>query len=258
MTVAQLELRNVSRNFGGIRAVEDVSFSVEPGKIMGLVGPNGAGKTTLFNLITGGLPASSGSIHFGGKSISGWGPGRVAEAGLVRSFQAAMTLPELTVRGHLEQAVLLHRAGTPARMFFGGHLRHARREAATIAEEVLDFTGMAANADDIAADLPYGLQKILGVAMAIATGPKMLLADEPAAGLNGAETARMEALFRAVHAERGISLVVIEHDLPMVMRLCDRIIALAQGRLIADGTPAEVRHSPAFVEAYLGSADDAA
>ncbi|MGV0878917.1 ABC transporter ATP-binding protein [Martelella sp. FLE1502] len=258
MTVAQLEIRNVSRNFGGIRAVEDVSFSVAPGKITGLVGPNGAGKTTLFNLITGGLPTSSGSIHFDGKSISGWAPGKVAEAGLVRSFQAAMTLPELTVREHLEQAVLLHRAGTPMLMFFGGHLRHARREAAGIAEEMLDFTGLSANADDVAADLPYGLQKILGVAMAIATGPKLLLADEPAAGLNGAETARMEALFRAVHDERGISLVVIEHDLPMVMRLCDRIVALAQGRLIADGTPSEVRHSRAFVEAYLGSADDAA
>jgi branched-chain amino acid transport system ATP-binding protein len=258
MSVAQLEVRDVSRSFGGIPAVQNVSFAVDAGRITGLVGPNGAGKTTLFNLITGGMPTTSGSIHFDGHDISGWAPGRVAKMGLVRSFQAAMVLPELTVREHLEQAVLFYHAGTPLALFANRHRRATREEARATAEEVLDFTELRENADEVAASLPYGLQKILGVAMAIAVRPKMLLADEPAAGLNGAETARMEALFRAVHAERGIALMVIEHDLPMVMRLCDRIIALSQGKLIADGTPAEVRHSPAFVEAYLGSVADAA
>ena len=204
------------------------------------------------------MSTTKGSIHFDGHNISGWAPGRVAKMGLVRSFQAAMVLPELTVRQHLEQAVLFHRAGTPFALFADRHRRAGREEARATAEEVLEFTGLTESAEEIATSLPYGLQKILGVAMAIAVRPKMLLADEPAAGLNGAETARMEALFRAVHDERGIALIVIEHDLPMVMRLCDRIIALSQGKLIADGTPSEVRHSPAFVEAYLGSVADAA
>ncbi len=258
MSIAQLEVRNVSRNFGGIRAVQDVSFAVDAGRITGLVGPNGAGKTTLFNLITGGMPTSAGSVHFDGQKISGWMPGRVAKAGLMRSFQAATILPELTVREHLQQAMHFYRSGTPWELFSSLYRRAARGEVHAAVQDVLDFTGLSENADDIGASLPYGLQKILGIAMAIAIKPKMLLADEPAAGLNGAESARMEELLRAVHCERGIALVVIEHDLPMVMRLCDRIIALSQGSLIADGTPAEVRHSPAFIEAYLGSAADAA
>ncbi|GGC65423.1 ABC transporter ATP-binding protein [Chelatococcus reniformis] len=255
---AQLELRNLSRHFGGIRAVDGVSFAIAPGRITGLVGPNGAGKSTLFNVVTGTIRPSGGTVLFEGRPLAAGQPGAMARRGLIRSFQSTMSWPELGVRRHLEQAALLRALAAPRLLLRRGRIAEARRRAARLADDILEFTGLAAVAEAPVATLPYGSQKIVGVAMALAAEPTLLLADEPAAGLNGAETLAMEALLRRIHRERGVSLVVVEHDLPMIMRLCDRLIALADGRVIADGTPAEVRRSRHFIEAYLGSDADAA
>lgn len=256
--LADLTLDGVSRRFGGLTAVSQVSLTIPDGQITGLIGPNGAGKTTLFNLITGTLRPTSGRIRFAGGRIDGRDPGDVARRGLVRSFQSPMVLPGLTVADHLRRAALFHAVGRPRDLLRIGRLREARAQAEALAAELLDFTDLRPHAHQEAGALAYGLQKVLGVAMALAARPRLLLADEPAAGLNGAETARMEALLRAIRHERGVSLMVIEHDLPMVMRLCARIVVLAQGAVIADGPPSVVRHDPEFIAAYLGSDSDAA
>jgi branched-chain amino acid transport system ATP-binding protein len=253
---ALLEVRDLSRSFGGIRAVAGVSFTVSPGEIVGLVGPNGAGKTTLFNLVTGTLKPDTGKVIFDGHRLSAGEPGTNARLGLVRSFQHTSTVPGLSVRAHVNRAALYPALGKPSSLFRRAALRAARSRATATTDAVLAFAGLDAVADEAADALPYGLQKILGVAMALAVGPKMLLADEPAAGLNGAETLAMEALLRRIRDQRGIALVVVEHDLPMVMRLSDRIVALAHGEVIAEGRPGEVRNASAFVEAYLGGDAD--
>ncbi|MCG5238321.1 ABC transporter ATP-binding protein [Azospirillum doebereinerae] len=258
MTVPRLDVDGVSRSFGGIRAVRAVSFALEPGRITGLIGPNGAGKTTLFNLIAGTLKPDEGRIRFEGRALAGLGPGAVARLGLARSFQATSVFPGLSVREHLHRAALLRHAGRPADLLRWRVLAAARRAAGERAAELLDFAGLAGVAETEAAALPYGLQKILGVVMALAGGAHMLLADEPAAGLNPTETLRMGALLRAIHRKRGVDILLIEHDLRMVMALCDRIVALGDGAVIADGPPALVRRDPAFVAAYLGGDADAA
>jgi len=255
---AALDLARVSRHFGGVRAVHDLTFNIAEDGITGLIGPNGAGKTTLFDLITGRVKPTSGTIRFRDIVLNGRDPGDIARLGLVRSFQSPMVLAGLTVRDHLRQAALFSAIGRPRDLLRRVSLSRARQQAIARADQVLEFVGLYAQAQQQAGALAYGLQKTLGLAMAVATGPRLLLADEPAAGLNGAETHRMEALLRSLRSQLGISLIVVEHDLPMVMRLCERIIVLAQGQVVADGTPAQVRQSQAFISAYLGSHQDAA
>jgi ABC-type branched-subunit amino acid transport system ATPase component len=247
-----LQLKHVYRNYGGIKAISDVSFNIAGAGITGLIGPNGAGKTTLFNVIAGSVSPSAGEIFFEGKQISGKGPDAIARSGLVRSFQSPMLLPGLTVREHIYQAATLPFLGSPLQLLTN-KLKHRQVEIAAHVDRVIAFSGLQAEADHIAESMAYGLQKILGIAMALAARPKLLLADEPAAGLNGAETIRMSNMLKAINTEWKIPIIVIEHDMGLVMRLCHRIIVLSQGALIADGAPDVVKKMPAFIEAYLGA-----
>ena len=257
MTVPFLEIQQVGKNFGGIRAVNNVSLALPQGEITSLIGPNGAGKTTLFNLIAGQIKPSTGAIRFEGQRIDRKSPDAIARRGILRSFQNTMVLPGLTVQEHIETAALLATIGRPIDLLWRGRIHRAKVDAIDIAESVLELTGLTAQRNAVADTLPYGLQKILGIGMAMAAKPRLLLSDEPAAGLNGAETERMEELLLAVHAS-GVSIILVEHDLRLVMRLSRHVVVLAQGEILLEGTPDQVRHDPRFIDVYLGGTADAA
>ena len=250
-----LEVRNLSRNFGGLAAVSDLSFSVEENEIRGLIGPNGAGKTTTFNVISGFYPPSAGKVLFRGEDISGMRTSAIAARGLVRTFQATTLFQELTVMENVLVGCHLEARIDPFRALVGAD---RRREAAARdkALEILSFFGLSERADDPAMSLPHGLQRALGVAVAFAANPKLLLLDEPFTGMNPEETRQMMEVARKVR-DRGVVLLLVEHDMQAVMGLCDRITVLNFGRLLTEGLPEEVRHHPDVIEAYLGSTTDA-
>ena len=257
MTASFLELSDVSKRFGGIRAVSNVSLTIPQGEITSVIGPNGAGKTTLFNLIAGQIKPSAGTVRFEGERIDRRSPDEIARRGILRSFQNTMILPQLTVQEHIETAAFLATIGRPIDLLWRRKINRAKLAAIETTESVLQLTGLASQRDVAAETLSYGLQKILGIGMAMAAKPRLLLSDEPAAGLNGAETERMEALLRAVHAS-GVSIILVEHDLRLVMRLSRHVVVLGQGELVLEGTPDQVRHDPRFIEIYLGGEADAA
>jgi branched-chain amino acid transport system ATP-binding protein len=250
--VSLLVVENLSRAFGGVRAVHELSFTLRPGGIQAIIGPNGAGKTTLFNLITGVLPPVTGHVIFHGREITGLSPHRLAALGIARTFQnlrlfTGMTALENVLLGrhlHVERGLLRSLLRTPA-------LRRSERQAREQARELLAFVGLADQADTAAGGLPYGAMKRLEIARALAVEPKLLLLDEPAAGCNETESAALERLLRAV-ARNGITVVLVEHDMRLVMSLAGRILVLDHGQKLAEGAPAEIRANPAVVEAYLG------
>ena len=249
---ALLELDRVSKRFGGLTAVRDLSFQVSEGEIRGLIGPNGAGKTTTFNVISGFYRPTSGSIRYRGRTISGLGTSRIAEDGLVRTFQSTTLFHELTVfENMLVGCHLQARTGLIAALF--GADRTRRRAAEGRALQVLGFLGLEQRRDDVAANLPHGLQKALGLGIALAGEPKLLLLDEPFAGMNAEETRTMMGLVRRIR-EEGVTILLVEHDMQAVMGLCDRITVLNFGVLLAEGSPQEIRAHPEVVEAYLGTA----
>jgi branched-chain amino acid transport system ATP-binding protein len=249
---ALLELDRVSKRFGGLTAVRDLSFRVEEGEIRGLIGPNGAGKTTTFNVISGFYRPTSGSIRYRGRTISGLGASRIAEDGLVRTFQSTTLFHELTVfENMLVGCHLQARTGLFAALF--GLDGPRRRAAEARALQVLRFLGLEQRRDDVAANLPHGLQKALGLGIALAGEPKLLLLDEPFAGMNSEETRTMMGLVRRIR-EEGVTILLVEHDMQAVMGLCDRITVLNFGVLLAEGSPQEIRAHPEVVEAYLGTA----
>ena len=253
-----LAVNNLSKSFGGIQALSAVSMSIARGEIYGLIGPNGAGKTSFFNLMTGIYLRDTGTITFDGAPLNTSAPDAVAVAGIARTFQNIRLFANLSA---LENVMIGRHVRTRAGVW-GAILRtpSQRAEEAAIesrGREILEFTGLTAHANTRAASLPYGAQRRLEIARALATEPKLLALDEPAAGMNATETVELAALIRAVRAQ-GITVLLIEHDMKLVMSLCDRLLVLDYGKKIAEGAPAEVRANPAVINAYLGAAHAAA
>ena len=252
-----LELVKVSKHFGGLKVLHDVSFKVPEGRIFGLIGPNGAGKTTVFNLVTGLLTPSGGTIEFAGHSLVGMKPHRITRLGLGRTFQnirifKAMSLIDNVVVGMHAQLGY----AVPAWLFALPRFRADEAGARERAHELLGWVGLDAKAQHTADELSYGDQRKLELARALATKPRLLLLDEPVAGMNTGEKLELMGVITKI-AERGFTIFMIEHDMRFVMGLCERIAVLNFGEIIAEGTPDQIRNDPAVIEAYLGREDDA-
>ena len=248
--VALLETRRLTRLFGGLAAVSDVDLTVDKGEIVGLIGPNGAGKTTCFNLLSGFLRPTRGSIVFDGESISGLKPHQIAARGLVRTFQLTTLFQEMTALENVLLGLHLH-SGRSARRVLLSRSDFPADEIAR-SREVLDFTGLAAHADQLTRNLPHGHQRVLGIAMALAAQPRLLLLDEPVTGMNLDESGRVMDLVKTIRS-RGTTILLVEHNMKAVMGTCERIVVLNFGQKLAEGTPAQVSTSPEVIQAYLGT-----
>ncbi len=256
MSDAILEVRNLTRQFGGLVAVNCLNFSVERGAIHGLIGPNGAGKTTTFNVISGFYAPTSGQVIYDGRDISGMKTASLASIGLVRTFQGTTLFKEFSVIDNVR--VGCHGssgAGFISRIL--GSDAETERAATRKSEELLEFFGLSEFRDELASNLSHGHQRALGMAVALAADPKIILLDEPFTGMNPEETRRMMELSRDVR-DRGITVMLVEHDMQAIMGLCDRITVMNFGALLTEGTPDQVRSDPAVIKAYLGSTVDAA
>jgi len=247
-----LEVQGVSKRFGGVRAVNDVSFRVERGMIKAVIGPNGAGKTTLFNMVSGFVHPDAGTITFGGAAMHGQPPHRVAARGISRTFQNIRLFPGMSaLENVMVGGYLRARAGFLAGMLGLGRARREDRAARDRALEVMDFLGIARLADAEATSLAYGQQRAVELARALASEPEMVLLDEPAAGLNLRETRDLAALLGRIRA-RGITVLLVEHDMSLVMGTCDEVLVLSYGEKIADADPPTVQKDPQVVKVYLG------
>ncbi|MCZ2499151.1 ATP-binding cassette domain-containing protein [Xylophilus sp. Kf1] len=253
---ATLELKNISRHFGGLKVLQDVNLQIPQGGIFGLIGPNGAGKTTVFNLITGLLPPTAGSIRFNGQDLAGIKPHLITRSGIARTFQNIRLFKEMSL---LENVMVgMHaqlRYGNLGLLATSGLFRSEEKRARERARELLSWMKLDHKADDTADNLSYGEQRKLELARALATEPKLLLLDEPVAGMNANEKTELMQEIRQISA-RGYTIFMIEHDMRFVMGLCQEIAVLNFGRIIAQGGPDAIRNDPQVIEAYLGREDD--
>jgi branched-chain amino acid transport system ATP-binding protein len=238
-----LEIHRISVEFAGLRALDGVSLRLEPGEILGLIGPNGSGKTTLINVITGQLQPIDGRVVCRGNDITGLAPREVAAHGIARSFQIVRLFSKLTVRENVEAGAIARGLG--------------RRAARAVADHLLAEFGLDSRSEDFADSLSYGDERRVEIARALAAAPTFLLLDEPAAGMNEVETERLMALLAALPKTSGLGLLIIDHDMPLIMQLSQRLHVLASGRTIAEGDVDSVRRSPEVIAAYLGSTADA-
>ena len=246
-----IEIENLSKSFGGLAAVSDLTFGLEPGEIHGLIGPNGAGNTTTFNLVSGFYTPDAGRIVFNGEDVAGMKMHQIARKGAVRTFQGTTLFKEFTA---LDNAIIGRHMHTKQSIWTAlfGTARKSERENEAKAREVLEFLGLGEVIDELAANLSHGHQRALGIAIGLAAEPSLLMLDEPFTGMNPEETRQMMGLIRKVR-DQGITILLVEHDMQAVMGLCEKITVLNFGRLLAEGTPDDIRNNKDVIEAYLGT-----
>ncbi len=247
-------VKNLSKNFGGLIANNSIDLDVKEGEIRGVIGPNGAGKTTFFNVVSGFYKPSSGSVEFKGQTISGLHSSKIAKLGVVRTFQRAAFFPDFTV---LENVVIARHLNADASLLNAvfGHKNKAEKGNVERSKEIIKFLGLENEQDNLAVNLSHGHQRVLGVAMALATEPELLMLDEPVAGMNSGEKKVMVDHIKKIRDDWGVTILLVEHDMKTVMKLCDNITVLNFGKKLTEGTPSEVISNDQVIEAYLGASD---